>query len=389
MSPEARAPHALVLAARTLAPQIGAAADRIEQERRLPPDLIAALMDAGLFRMLVPRSLGGSEADLITFSEVLEEVARADASTAWCLSQNGGVCRVSAFLPREGAEEVFGRPEMAVAWGNGPATAVKVDGGYRLSGRWVFTSGIHHATWVGCQQCAVVDREGQPLRLDDNGNPKTGIFMFPVRDAEITDVWQVSGLRGTGSDTYSVTDLFIPDSRAAMDEPLEPGPLYVFGTTNIFSAGFASISLGVARGALDAFVDLAITKTPRGLSGVLREQQTVQVHIAKAEATLRSSRAFLRQTIDDVWQSVVDTGELSVQTRILLRLATTFAFHSAAQVVDTAYYLAGATAILNSAPFERRWRDMHAATQHIQAREDHYEPVGQFFLGLEPSLVWL
>jgi alkylation response protein AidB-like acyl-CoA dehydrogenase len=319
----------------------------------------------------------------------LEELAKADASTAWCLSQNGGICRVAAFLPREGAEEVFGSPDMKVAWGNGPSSAVKVEGGYRLSGRWVFTSGIHHSTWLGCQLTSVVNAEGQPLRLDDNGNPRTGIFMFPASEAHIEDVWQVSGMRGTGSDTFSVEDVFVPDRRAALDEPLEPGPLYVFNTTNIFSVGFASISLGIARASLDAFIDLAVTKTPRGLSGPLRDQQTVQVHVAKCEATLRASRAFLHQTLEEVWQGVVATGQLSVQSRILVRLATTYAFHSAVQVVDAAYYLAGSTAILNSAPFERRLRDMHAATQHIQAREDHFEPVGQFFLGLEPSMVWL
>ncbi|MPZ48092.1 MAG: acyl-CoA dehydrogenase [Dehalococcoidia bacterium] len=389
MNAEAAATHPLVLAARALRPQIEAAADEIERERRIPEPLVRALIDAGLYKMLIPRSLGGSEADLLTFSHVLEQVAQADASTAWCLSQNGGISRVSAFLPREGAEEAFGAPDMALAWGNGPSTAVKVEGGYRLTGKWVFTSGIHHATWLGCQLTNVVDAEGQPLRLDDNGNPKTGIFMFPATEAEISDVWQVSGLKGTGSDTFTVTDLFVPESRCALDEPLESNPLYVFGTTNIFSCGFASVSLGMARASLDAFVDMAITKTPRGLSGPLREQQTVQVHVAQAEATLRSARAFLHQTIEEVWRGVSETGQFSVQGRIFLRLATTYAFHCACEVVDKAYYLAGSTAILNSAPFERRLRDMHAATQHIQAREDHFEPVGQFLLGLEPSLVWL
>jgi alkylation response protein AidB-like acyl-CoA dehydrogenase len=382
-------PHPLVDAARELRPRIAALADQIEAERRLPAELVEALIDAGLFRMLVPRSLGGAEVDLITFSEALEQIAGADASTAWCLSQNGGVCRVSAFLPRDGAEEIFGDPRLTIAWGNGPSTAVKVEGGYRLTGRWSTTSGMHHSTWLGCQLASVVGADGQPLRVDDNGNPRTGIFLFPKSDVEIVDVWQVSGLRGTGSDNYSVADLFIPERRAALDEQQEPGTLYIFGTTNIFSVGFASISLGIARAMLDAFIDLAVTKTPRGLSGVLREQQSVQIHVAKAEATLRSARAFLRETIAGVWQRTEESGELSVQSRILLRLATTHAFHAAAEVVDQAYYLAGVTAIQSSAPFERRWRDMHAATQHIQAREDHFEPVGQFFLGLEPSMVWL
>ena len=380
----------LIDAARGLAPKISAAGEWIEQERRLPDDIVEVLKEAGLFRMNVPRSLGGAEASLSTFAQVIEEVAKADASTAWCLSQNGGICRVAAYLPRAGAEEIFGQPDLTIGWGNGPASAVKVDGGYRLTGRWGFASGIRHAKWLGCQDCPILDAEGQPV-IDDNGAPEKRIFFFPTADVTIQDVWQVSGLKGTGSESYSVTDLFVPAQRSPTpgSEPSEPGTLYRFNTTQIFSCGFASVGLGLARASLDAFIDLSVTKTPRGISGVLREMGTVQVHIAKAEATLRSARSFLHETIDNAWRAAEETGAVSVETRILLRLATTHALECAAKVVDTAYYNAGVTAIFNANGFERRFRDMHAATQHIQAREDHYEPVGQFFLGLEPSLVWL
>ena len=378
----------LLEAARALAPQIEAASDQSEQERRLSPALVAALVDAGLFRMIVPRSLGGSEVPLPVFAEVIEEVAKADASTAWCLAQNAGICRVSAYLANGAAREIFGQPELIVAWGQGTATAVRVDGGYRLTGQWSFVSGVRHATWLGCQNCGVVGEDGQPT-LAKNGEPERCILLFPAAEAEILDVWQVSGLRGTGSDGFLVKDLFVPQERSPREHCQEPGPLYVFGTTNIFSVGFASVALGLARATLDAFLDLAVTKTPRSLTGVLRERPTVQVRVAQAEATLRSARAFLLQTVGDAWQAVSETRELTLETRILLRLATTYAIQQAAQVVDTAYYAAGATAIFNVNPFERRFRDLHAVTQHIQAREDHFESIGQFFLGLDPDRQWL
>src|SRR5262249_54775342 len=162
------------------------------------------------------------------------------------------ICRMAGFLPPDGAREVFASPDFAIAWGNGPATATEVVGGYRLSGRWTFASGIRHATWLGNgTECPVVDEAGNPKRHAD-GKPRRVILFFPKAAVSVTDVWRVSGLRGTGSDSYTVQDLFVPAAHAAAEEPLEPGPLYVFNTTNVFSVGFASVCLGIARGALDA-----------------------------------------------------------------------------------------------------------------------------------------
>ena len=350
--------------------------------------MVAGLIAAGLFRLLVPRSLGGSEVDLATFAAVVEEVAKVDASTAWCLSQAAGVSLVSGYLPWDGACEIFGRPDAIAAWGQGPCSAIRVEGGYRVTGRWSFASGIHHAGWLGVNQCPIVDEDGDPS-LDETGAPERRSLLFPAAEAEIIDLWQVSGLCGTGSDGYAVSDLFVPDRRSPEKQPREKGPLYVFGTTNVFATGFASVGLGIARAMLDAFLDLAVTKTPRGIKGVLREQAQVQAQVAQAEASLRSARAFLHQTVDDAWRAASDTRQLSLEQRILLRLATTHAIQRAAEVVDTVYYVAGATAIFNSNPFERRFRDMHAVTQQVQARQDHFETAGQFFLGLDPDGQWL
>jgi alkylation response protein AidB-like acyl-CoA dehydrogenase len=388
MSSELDPANDLLNVATALRPQIDAAVEQVDRECRLPADLVAKLQLGGLFRILVPRIFGGSEATLLQFSEVIEEIAKSDASTAWCLGQNAGITRMSAFLPSTVASEVFEDENLSIAWGQGPARAVKVPGGYRVTGQWAYASGIRHATWTGCQDCPVTDERGEPL-LDANGAQQRRIFLFPVSEAEVLNVWNVSGLRGTGSDTFRVTDLFVPEERSPGLEPQVPGPLYVFNTTNLFSVAFASVALGVGRATLDAFREMAVSKAPRGINGVLREQQTVQVHVAECEAALRASRAYVHEAIDAAWREACNAHELTMAARIELRLSTTYAIRQASATVEKLHYLAGTSALEYGSPIERRVRDMHAITQHIQGREDHFEPPGQYLLGQEPSLRWL
>lgn len=382
-------PAELLKAARELAPQAAAAAEQIERDRRLPESLVQAMADAGLFRMLVPVSLGGSETGLTTFARVIEEIAKADASTAWCLCQGAGTALIAVWMEREAAQTIFGSPRAIVARGPGTGTAVEVDGGYRLTGRWSFASGCHHATWLE-GYATLIGRDGRPIPQDD-GAPVGRTLLFPAPCAEIIDVWQVSGLRGTGSDSFAVTDLFVPEACAVSGRHRrgETGRLYAFPSTSVYSTGFASVAIGIARGALDAFVDLARKKTPSGLRHALRENGVVQSQVAHAEAGLRSARAFLQEAIGEAWNHAGPTGTIPLEDRVLIRLATTHAIHGAAQVVDTVYHAAGATAIFTSNPFERRFRDVHAVTQQIQGSQAHFETAGQFFLGLPPDMALL
>jgi alkylation response protein AidB-like acyl-CoA dehydrogenase len=218
-------------------------------------------------------------------------------------------------------------------------------------------------------------------------------MLIPATDAQIIDVWHVSGLRGTGSDDFAVADYFVPEQRAARmgDERArrQPGQLYLFPMNNVYATGFASVALGIARGALDAFEVLAREKTPRGTQRTLRDNAVVQLQVAEAEAHLRSARAWLHETLHRVWDEVARTKVLTLDHRIHIRLAATHAIHRAAHVVDTAYLAAGATAIFERNPFERRFRDIHAVTQQVQGRLAHFETAGQFFLGLEPDTQWL
>jgi len=379
--------------AQGLAALIEASADQAERERRLPEPLVAALADLGLFRLLLPRSLDGAEVDPVTFVRVIEDVARTDASTAWCLCQVSGCSMVAAYLDPGVARQIFGSdPRAILAWGPGSNVhAVAVDGGYRASGTWNFASGGRHATWLG-GPCPVYEANGTPRRRAD-GSHEGRTMLFPAARATLIDVWNVIGLRATGSDSFSVSDLFVPrEHSVARDDPAERrhgGLLYCFTTGSMYASGFAGVALGIARSMLAAFVDLARGKTPRGFKQPLRESAVIQSQVAQAEARLGSARTFLLTEIEEIWRAVGRAGTLALEQRVRIRLAATYAIHQAREVVDWAYHAAGATAIFAGSAFERRFRDMHAVTQQLQGRQAHYETVGRFLLGLEPDTSFL
>jgi alkylation response protein AidB-like acyl-CoA dehydrogenase len=384
--------HEYVERARALAPTIAAAADRIERDRRLPPALVTALHEAGLFRLLLPRSLDGAEVDPATFVQVTEALGAVDASTAWCVCQTAGCSTTAAYLAPTVAREIFGgEPCGVLAWGP-PTTskAVVVDGGYRLSGRWSFASGGHHATWLG-GQAPIVLPDGEPRRRDGIAERRT--LIFPAAAAARHDVWHVLGLRGTGSDAFSVSDLFVPhEHTVARDDPAErqvQAPLYCFPAGSLYASGFAGVALGLARTVLDAFVALAGDKIARGHGKPLRESAVVQAQVAQAEARLASARVFLLDALERIWRDVGRAGVLGVDQRITIRLAASHAIQQARGVVDAAYHAAGATAIFAAQAFERRFRDIHTISQQLQGRDDHFENVGKFLLGLPPDTTFL
>jgi alkylation response protein AidB-like acyl-CoA dehydrogenase len=379
--------------AKSLVPRIAASAEAIERARRLPEPLVAALVEAGLFRMLVPRALQGGEIDPPTFVEVIETIAKADASVAWCLCQASVSMMVSAFIPTDAAWEIFGcDPGAILAWGPPQgARAVAVDGGYRLTGTWSFASGVRHATWLG-GQTFIYGADGAP-RQDANGAPVERTLLFPAKEATLTDVWHVIGLKGTATDAFAVKDLFVPEARAvARDEQKDrrhQGPLYCLRTNNLFSCGFAAVGLGIARSLLDSVMALAMEKTPRGYRSKLRESAVTQSDMALAEARLRAARHYLFGTVSDIWQAVQRSNELTLDQRVTIRLAATHVLQEAIAVGDFAYHSAGATAVFESHPFERRFRDLHAVSQQIQARRAHYETVGRHLFGFETDTMFL
>lgn len=378
---------------RALLPMIVAHADETERGRRIAAPLVDAMLEAGLFRMLLPRPFNGLETDPLTFAAAIEEIAKADASTAWSLCQTSVCAMIAAYLPADAAMEIFGRnPKAVLAWGAGPAgRAVASEGGYRVTGNFAFASGGRHATWMGAH-VPIYELDGTQRRTE-TGAPVIRTVLFPASAAPMTDIWHVMGLRGTGSDAYAVSDLFVPEAHAVgRDDPAYrryPGPLYVLLTNSLYSCGFASLALGVARALLDAFVTLAMEKTPRGYKHTLRLSAVTQTEVAEAEARLRAARMYLRGTLGEVWASVQRSNTLAIGERMAIRLAASQTIKEAVAVGDFAYYAAGATAIFEKHPFERRFRDLHAVSQQLQARRSHFETVGKFLLDVEVDPAWL
>ena len=378
-----------VARARELAPLIESASDRIEAERKIPDDVLVALHDARMFRMLIPRSCGGDEVTPMAFFGAIEAIAKADASVAWCLGQGSGVSMAAAYLKPEVAHDIFGDARAVAASGSSNiiAKAVAVEGGYRVTGAWKYASGNRHAAWFG-GHCIVHEADGTP-RLGADGKPIDRTMLFPKASATTTDVWQVVGLKGTGSDDYAVRDLFVPldyaFTRESAADRREQGPLYRFSIFNMFGIGFAGVALGIARTTLDAFVALAQEKTPFGGAKLLRDSAVIQSHVGLGETKLRAGRAFLLQTLEELWDTASSGESFTLDQRVMLRATTCYAINLAREVVDAVYHAAGATAIFESNPFERRFRDINTVTQQAQASMTNFEVMGQSLLGLQPN----
>ncbi len=369
-------------AAQKLAPLIRSSADETDAARELPRPVFEALADAGLFHLAVPRSIGGGEIDLPSYVEVIEELGKADASTAWAVNQGAIFATYSARMPRDIARAIWiETPRSVVANTPAPtAKAVVVPGGYRVTGRQGFSTGCRHASWVAAH--AQIFDNGQ-VRLEGD-QPEMRYFFVPVAEAELLDTWHVRGMRGTGTHHFAVHDVFVPVERTVLSATapaLEPGPLYKIPRTLCFASGDAAVALGMARTCLDTFAELAGSKTPRAMQSLLRDQSMVQVNVGHAEAALRSGRAFLMESVRDIW-SEAQAGAVTLERRAVLRLATTHGIRLAAQVIDSVYSAAGATAAYEGNLIQRHFQDIHVITQHLQGRMAHYELVGRHWLGL-------
>jgi indole-3-acetate monooxygenase len=383
----------LIERALAVQPLVAAAANEIEKDRRLPAALLDTLHEAELFRLLLPRTSNGIETDPVTFFHVIETIAQADASTAWCLSQAGGCAMSAAYLDLPVAHAIFGDdPRAVVAWGPGPKVkAVECEGGYRVTGVWAFASGGRHATWLGAH-CPIYKADGEP-RLDDNGVQQERTMLVRSCDVVWTDIWNTVGLRGTASDQFTLNDAFVRSdhsiTREFDRECRESGPLYRMGSGTCYQVGFAGVACGIARGALDCFVDVARNKVARGAKSPLRDNAVVQSGLAQAEVNLRAARGFVLQSMAEVWQHLCAGSMITVEQRITVRMAATHAIHKAREAVDFTYNAAGATAIFDTHPLERRFRDIHTVTQQLQGQLRHFETVGAWMMGAEADLTFV
>jgi len=363
--------------ARELAPTIRSSADEIEKNRELPRPLFEALAAAGFFQLLIPRSVGGAEIDLPTYVQVLEALGKADASTGWLVNQCAVFATYAAQMPRDIARSIWIDTPHSVVANTSMATAevVVVPGGYRVSGRQGFSSGCRHAAWLAARGL-----------VQENGQPEERFLFVPAAEAEIVDTWNVRGMRGTGTHHFVVKDVFVPVERTVLQAGapfLESGPLYQFSRRLLFATGDAAVALGTASACLEAFAELAGVKKPRLMQATLRDQPAIQATFGHSEAQLRASRAFLIESVRDIWSEAAPSGAISAGRRAVLRLATTHAIRMAVDVVDSVYNACGVTSIFEGNSIQRYFQDIHVISQHAQASLANYELIGKHLLGLK------
>lgn len=374
--------------ARALAPRIRARAAEIEEARELPADLVMDMATAGLFKVAVPEAAGGLGADIMTALRVIEEVARADGSTGWCLAMAVNTFRQSAQFAPEARREMFYSDPVGVSAGsaNPRGRAAAAPGGYRVTGHWFFASGCMHASSLH-GACKVFD--GDAPRLLPNGDQEVRIvYFYPKSLARIIDTWTVSGMRGTGSHDIEVNELFVPEEHtfSALDRRARvTGPINRIHGFDLAGCGFACVGLGVARAAIDELVELAEVKVPRYSSALLRDRAMAQAQVGEAEAVLRSGRAFLFEVVDEMWRTVLAAQPITERQRSDARLAMTHAAQSAARATHLVCVASGTTSIFASSPLERYARDAEVVTRHVQLQSVNYEAVGRTLFGLESN----
>jgi indole-3-acetate monooxygenase len=354
--------------------------DQMDRHNQLPGATADQFAEAGLFRVFVPRELGGLEFDPLAVFDVVETLSRLDGSVGWCAMIGAQWGWFSAFLAPGAGEELYGPPDAVGAGALKPGgRAVPVEGGYRVSGRWPFASGCTHATTLH-GSCLVT-------RSDDaNGtDPEVRVVAVPVEQAEILDTWHALGLAGTGSHDFVLDDAFVPAERTftypELGEASFDGPLYRDRLVNYIFVAQAAQSLGTASGALDAFRELAPTKIRWGSRVPLSQAPAVQAHVAEAEALVDSARAWLRAVAEDLWATTVSGDAPTMEQRRRLRLAITHGIRASVRSGDLLYQAGGSSAVYDGQPLQRRFRDLHAAGAHVQATPRILEIVGEMFLG--------
>jgi alkylation response protein AidB-like acyl-CoA dehydrogenase len=386
--PEIETSGALLEVARSFRPRILAERDHIEASRRLPEDLARELAHVGFFRIFLPKAYGGLDLTPMEAMEVFEELARADASVAWCV-WNGNTHWTAAQLSPEAARTIHANPDVITANSTrASGRAQVVPGGYRVNGRWSLVSGCELGTWMVL--LCVVHEDGKP-RLTQAGAPQTRFMLLPSEACAIIDTWTVGGLRGTGSHDVAVNDVFVPDTYGSgfTDPHVLPEPRYRIPPFSRVIPGLGAMALGIARTAIETFTEIAGAKTPERTTQMLRDNHGAQVRVSQAESLVRSARLFLLDTLDRLWSPLIATGEVTMVARAHVRLAASHAVTSAVQAVDLLYIGAGASALYTSCPLERAFRDVHAITQHIGVNPRVMETTGRVLFGLEPDTLLL
>ncbi|MBV9863583.1 MAG: acyl-CoA dehydrogenase family protein [Alphaproteobacteria bacterium] len=384
---------ALVQAAAALRPVLREHREEIEREQRLPQDLVGHLREAGFYRMVIPRALGGLEVDPLTYLRVVEILAEGAGSVGWNIANNSIGQLVTLGLPDEGVREVHANGPATIAGTavQGGGQAVPAPGGYRVSGRWTFGSGCQESSWMlGSFQ--ILD-DGRP-RLGPDGKPLYWRGLFRRAEAEILPgSWDVAGLRGTGSFDWTVEDVFLPERRTMVHAgiPLDnqwerwPGITYALPTQCWVGPHHSAVITGIARAGIDALIELAGGKTPRGRTGMLCDNPQVQDAVGRADAILNAGRIYRSAMIAELWNTVAAGGETTLEQRARCRLAAVYAADSAREAMDLMYRHGGSTSFKRESRLAECWRDLHVVGQTVTIAPEWYPIGGRAFLGLDPG----
>ena len=394
----------LVRAAAALQPGLRGYHEEIEREQRLPPGLVEQLNAVGFYRMVIPRALGGRQVDPLTYLRVVELLAEGVGSVGWNIANNSVGQLVTLGLPDEGVNEIYANGADTVIAGTavpGGGQAVPVEGGYRVSGRWSFGSGCREAAWMlGSFQIVdndcptLVDPRGRPRRRPD-GKPLYWRGVFPRADAEIVPgSWDVAGLRGTGSFDWTVEDVFLPERRTMphagipLDNQWErwPGVTYSLPVQCWVGPHHSAVITGIARAGIDALIDLAGGKTPRGRGpGLLCDNPQVQDAVGRADAILNAGRAYRTAMIAELWNTVAAGKDTTLEQRARCRLASTYAGDSAREAMDLVYRHGGSTSFQRASRLAECWRDLHTVGQTVTIAPEWYPIGGRVYLGMDPG----
>ncbi len=374
--------------ARKLGPLIVEHAAESERLSQLSTKVVDAFHETGLFRALLPVQMGGFDLTIAQQCELVEQIARFDGATGWNLAIGSGGPAIANFLAREAFENIFGDRRALVAGSLGPMgnSAAACEGGFRFTGRATYASGSAQATWLVASGVELVNDAPQIV----NGIPKFRAGAFPIKFAKILSTWSVSGLRGTGSNDVVFENVFVPESytfefpnpRSAWQTgPFSRIPLMV-QLGNVLSA----VALGIARHAIDALKELAVSKVPLGTMASLRERPIAQIQLGEAEGTLRAARSYLYGSIAEIWERGGTDEPFDAEVLASARMASVTAGKLAARTVDLVYDAAGISSMQTALPIERCWRDVHAVTQHVTMNTARYEVAGRVLFGLPPGM---
>lgn len=380
----------ILAAAKALQPIVTERIPEMESARQHPADLARQIAAAGLYRTLVPQSLGGLECDPATALRSMEIMAEADGSAGWCTMIASTTGLVSAYLPEEHARPIYGKPDAITGGVFAPMGKANVEGDmFRVSGQWQWGSGSPNCDWLmgGC----MIFENGEMRKLP-NGHPDSRMVIFPREDAELIDTWYTTGMIGTGSGDMKVTDILIPQSRSislVTDKPRVPGALYKFPIFGMLALGIAAVALGNSRAAMNELRDLAISKRRRDSRRTISETGQGQSTMAQCEAAWRSARAYYYESVAQAWEQAQTGDAISTETRANLRLTAVHATRTAADIARDMYDIGGGTSVFLNSPLQRKFRDAHVATQHMMVAHSTWEVAGRSLFGLEVDATFL